>query len=241
MPSRNNNEDVMALMEKLIRRGKGPTSRRIRLKVMFWNITVNGAYAIKRFLDIILALIATVILSPVFIITAVAIFFESPGPIFFAQVRVGKDGRHFRFFKFRSMVINAEALKTQLAAQNESADGVIFKMKNDPRVTRVGRFIRRFSIDELPQLFNVLIGDMSMVGPRPPVPREVALYTLDDRKRLHVKPGITCIWQVSGRSNIPFKQQVALDKKYIRSKSLLGDFIILLMTIPAVLSGRGAY
>ena len=124
---------------------------------------------------------------------------------------------------------------------NESKDGVIFKMKEDPRVTGVGRFIRKFSIDELPQLFNVLIGDMSLVGPRPPLPKEVALYTLEERKRLHVTPGITCIWQVSGRSDIPFKQQVELDKEYIKSRSFWKDIGILLKTIPAVFTGKGAY
>ena len=125
--------------------------------------------------------------------------------------------------------------------QNESKDGVIFKMKNDPRVTPIGKFIRRFSIDELPQLINVLKGDMSLVGPRPPLPREVAEYTLEDRKRLHVRPGITCLWQIKGRSEIPFRQQVQLDLEYIRSQGLKNDLIILLKTIPAVISGRGAY
>jgi lipopolysaccharide/colanic/teichoic acid biosynthesis glycosyltransferase len=132
-------------------------------------------------------------------------------------------------------------MKDQLLEQNESKGGVIFKMKNDPRVTPIGRFIRRFSIDELPQLINVLKGDMSLVGPRPPLPREVMEYTLEDRKRLHVKPGITCLWQIKGRSEIPFQEQVQLDLEYIRSQGLKNDLIILLKTIPAVLSGRGAY
>jgi len=236
-----NHDNLMALIERQIHRGRIYIGWRIRTKILLWNLTLKGTCALKRTLDMVLSLMAMAVLSPIFAITAIAIFGESPGPIFFAQTRVGLNGRHFRFFKFRSMVVNAEALKAQLAASNESGDGVIFKMKKDPRVTRVGWFIRKFSIDELPQLFNVLKGDMSMVGPRPPVPKEVALYTMEDRKRLHVKPGITCIWQVSGRSNIPFKQQVALDKKYIRCKSLLGDLKILLQTIPAVLSGRGAY
>ena len=139
------------------------------------------------------------------------------------------------------MVMNADKLKDELKADNESSDGVIFKMKKDPRITRTGKFIRRFSIDELPQLFNVLIGDMSLVGPRPPVPKEVNEYTLEDRKRLHVTPGITCIWQVTGRSDIPFKEQVELDKQYIKSRSLKNDIIILLKTIPAVITGKGAY
>jgi len=139
------------------------------------------------------------------------------------------------------MVIGADKMKDDLLEQNESDGGVIFKMKRDPRITRSGRIIRRFSIDELPQLINVIKGDMSLVGPRPPVPREVAEYTLEDRKRLHIKPGITCIWQVSGRSDIPFDKQVELDKQYIRSQSIFTDIIILLKTIPAVLGGKGAY
>jgi lipopolysaccharide/colanic/teichoic acid biosynthesis glycosyltransferase len=139
------------------------------------------------------------------------------------------------------MKINSVLSDADRKAMNESKDGVIFKMKRDPRITRVGRVIRKFSIDELPQLFNVLIGDMSLVGPRPPLPKEVAQYTLEERKRLHVIPGITCIWQVSGRSDIPFRQQVELDKEYIKSRSLWKDFVILLRTIPAVLTGKGAY
>lgn len=139
------------------------------------------------------------------------------------------------------MRAGAEVSKAEILHKNDSADGVIFKMKNDPRITRIGRFIRKFSIDELPQLFNVLEGTMSLVGPRPPLPSEVALYTLDERKRLHIKPGITCIWQISGRSDIPFKQQVKLDEEYIRNHGVFKDVIILLKTIPAILSGRGAY
>ena len=139
------------------------------------------------------------------------------------------------------MYVDAEARRARLEAQNESSDGVIFKMKHDPRITRCGRFIRRFSIDELPQIVNVLIGDMSLVGPRPPLPREVDLYTLEDRKRLQVTPGLTCLWQISGRSDIPFAKQVQLDKEYIRSQSFWRDILILLKTIPAVLTGRGAY
>jgi len=139
------------------------------------------------------------------------------------------------------MYIDAEARKAALMAQNEMAGGVLFKMKDDPRITRVGKYIRRGSIDELPQLWNVLKGDMSLVGPRPPVPSEVALYTLADRRRLDAIPGITCIWQVSGRSEIPFKQQVELDVAYIESQSFWLDLKLLLKTIPAVLLGRGAY
>ena len=196
---------------------------------------------IKRLFDVAVSCMMLVLLIPVFAITALCIVLESRGPVFYSQTRVGTDGRHFRFFKFRSMVVGAHNIKEELLKHNESKDGVLFKMKKDPRVTRVGRFIRKFSIDELPQLFNVLIGDMSLVGPRPATPDEVAQYTLEQRKRLHAVPGITCIWQVSGRSEIPFEKQVQLDIEYIRSTSLMSDLIILLKTIPAVLSGKGAY
>jgi exopolysaccharide biosynthesis polyprenyl glycosylphosphotransferase len=196
---------------------------------------------IKRLFDVAVSCMMLVFLIPVFAITALCIVLESRGPVFYSQTRVGTDGRHFRFFKFRSMVVGAHNIKEELLKHNESKDGVLFKMKKDPRVTRVGRIIRKFSIDELPQLFNVLIGDMSLVGPRPATPDEVAQYTLEQRKRLHAVPGITCIWQVSGRSEIPFEKQVQLDIEYIRSTSLMSDLIILLKTIPAVLSGKGAY
>jgi exopolysaccharide biosynthesis polyprenyl glycosylphosphotransferase len=199
------------------------------------------SYFIKRGSDILFSFTLIVILSPVYLFTAILIKLDSSGPVIFKQTRVGKNGRHFDFYKFRSMRIDAEKIKQELMQDNESEDGVIFKMKKDPRITRVGRFIRKFSIDELPQLFNVLVGDMSLVGPRPPLPSEVAEYTLEERKRLHITPGITCIWQVSGRSDIPFKQQVELDKEYIKSRSLWKDILILLKTIPAVLTGKGAY
>jgi len=136
---------------------------------------------------------------------------------------------------------DAETLKESLAAQNESKDGVIFKMKDDPRITKVGRFLRRTSLDELPQLWNVFIGDMSLVGPRPPVPKEVQEYTLEDRKRLDVIPGITCLWQIGGRSDIPFKEQVRLDKDYILAQGFWKDLAILLKTVPAIIGGKGAY
>jgi lipopolysaccharide/colanic/teichoic acid biosynthesis glycosyltransferase len=144
-------------------------------------------------------------------------------------------------YKFRSMYVDAEARTAALLARNEMGGGVIFKMKQDPRITRVGKYIRRASIDELPQLWNVLRGEMSLVGPRPPVPGEVSQYSLSDRRRLEVRPGITCIWQVSGRSEIPFAQQVELDAAYIESQSIWMDLKLLAKTIPAVLLGRGAY
>lgn len=143
-------------------------------------------------------------------------------------------------WKFRSMVVDADKLKDALETQNEAKD-VTFKIRRDPRITRVGRVIRKLSIDELPQFYNVFRGDMSLVGPRPPVPREVARYSLDDRVRLEVKPGITCLWQIGGRADLDFRQQVELDKRYIESQTFWSDIKILLLTIPAVLSGRGAY
>ncbi len=212
-----------------------------RMKVFIWNSTVWFAYFLKRMMDISFSAIIILCLSPLMILVAVLIKLESRGPVIFRQVRVGKNGREFSFYKFRSMRQDAEFAKKQIMQQNESKDGVIFKMKQDPRITKVGKIIRKFSIDELPQLFNVLEGSMSLVGPRPPLPSEVAQYTLEDRKRLHVKPGITCIWQVSGRSDIPFKQQVRLDEQYIKSHGVVRDFIILLKTIPAVITGKGAY
>ncbi len=210
-------------------------------KAFFWDATVWFAYALKRMMDIFISLLSTILLSPLMIGVSIAIKMESKGPVIFKQTRVGKNGRHFLFYKFRSMRQDAEVKKQELLNQNESKDGVIFKMKEDPRITRIGKFIRRYSIDELPQLFNVLEGSMSLVGPRPPLPDEVKEYTLEDRKRLHIKPGITCIWQVSGRSDIPFKQQVGLDEEYIKNRGFIRDIVILLKTIPAVLTGRGAY
>lgn len=200
--------------------------------------TLNFA---KRTLDVTASGLGILALAPVFAIVAAWIRLESPGGVIFRQRRVGRDGQPFHMLKFRSMYVDAEARKAALMAQNEMAGGVIFKMKNDPRVTRIGRFIRRTSIDELPQLFNVLRGDMSLVGPRPPLPSEVAEYSLKDRGRLGAVPGITCIWQVSGRSEIPFPQQVEMDLDYIQHQSFTKDVRLLLKTVPALLRGRGAY
>jgi len=196
---------------------------------------------LKRVLDIFVTSVAVLILSPLMLIVAIAIRAESKGNVLFTQARVGRNGKLFNMYKFRSMVQNAESLKQELVETNESEDGVIFKMKDDPRITKVGKFIRKWSIDELPQLFNVLNGDMSLVGPRPPVPSEVEEYISNDLKRLHITPGITCYWQVSGRSEIPFKQQVELDKKYISTRSMWVDIKILFATVPAVLAKKGAY
>jgi exopolysaccharide biosynthesis polyprenyl glycosylphosphotransferase len=221
--------------------GRLATKSRLKFKHGLWKSVVASSFFLKRSLDIVASSMAIIMLSPVFLITWLAIKVEDPGPSVFRQQRVGRWGKTFTMYKFRSMVMDAEKLKSQLLAQNESQAGVIFKMKKDPRITRVGAIIRKFSIDELPQLFNVLNGDMSLVGPRPPVPAEVQEYSLSDRRRLDVTPGITCIWQVSGRSDIDFEGQVRLDVQYINSQSFITDIIILFKTVPAVLLGKGAY
>ena len=233
-------EEIIALRQELKKPGIFRYNH-IQMRMLVWHLTICCSVFFKRFMDIILAILAVVLGSPVFLITALLVKLTSPGPIIFSQVRVGRFGRHFKFYKFRSMYIDAEARKAELLKHNESGDGVIFKMKHDPRITPVGRFIRKFSIDELPQLFNVILGDMSLVGPRPPLPSEVRTYTLEERKRLNITPGITCLWQVSGRSELPFSKQIALDKEYIASRSVWKDFLILLKTIPAILTGRGAW
>lgn len=198
-------------------------------------------FVVKRAIDVLGALAVLVIGSPVYLGVALAIKLEDPGgPIFFCQTRVGQEGKHFACWKFRSMRRDADHLLTQLLDKNE-AEGPIFKMRDDPRCTRVGRFIRRFSLDELPQFWNVLRGDMSLVGPRPPTPREVALYEDWHHDRLAALPGITGLWQISGRSELGFTEQVMLDITYIENWSLGLDLRILLRTIPAVLTGRGAF
>ena len=214
---------------------------RFYVKRLIWIGVVRGAYLMKRLIDVAAAAVLLTLFSPLYAGVALAIRLDSPGPIFFKQIRVGRWGTLFPMWKFRSMYIDAEERKRALMQENEMAGGVIFKMKRDPRITRVGRFIRKASIDELPQLWNVLVGDMSLVGPRPPLPVEVNQYSLSDRRRLDVVPGITCIWQVSGRSDIPFDQQVQLDVQYIDSHSIWLDIKLLLLTVPAVLLGRGAY
>ena len=233
-------EEIIALRQDL----KRPSvfhHNKIQFRMLMWHITIRSSAFFKRLMDILLAVAALILGSPFFLITALLVKLTSPGPVIFSQVRVGRFGRHFKFYKFRSMYIDAEVRKAELLKLNESGDGVIFKMKKDPRITPVGRFIRKFSIDELPQLFNVLLGDMSLVGPRPPLPSEVKTYTLEERKRLNITPGITCLWQVSGRSELPFSKQIALDKEYIASQSMWKDFLILLRTIPAILTGKGAW
>lgn len=209
-----------------------------------WRPADSLAYRVlKRSIDMLGSLAALLALSPLLLWTMWRIRREDGGPIFFRQVRVGVRGQFFYCFKFRSMVTDAEALKDGLAAQNHHgvANKQTFKLKADPRCTRIGEFIRRKSIDEMPQLLNVLLGDMSLIGPRPPVPKEVAWYQTRHMKRLAVKPGLSCIWQISGRGDIPFEQQVDMDVDYITRRSTKLDLEIAVKTIPAVLSGRGAY
>jgi lipopolysaccharide/colanic/teichoic acid biosynthesis glycosyltransferase len=200
----------------------------------------NMQLAVKRAVDVVVAAFALVVLAPLLLGGALAIKLTSRGPVFFKQPRVGRDGELFDFVKFRSMRTTAVYEKPQLKELNEM-DGPIFKIRNDPRITKVGRIIRKLSIDELPQLSHVLSGKMSLVGPRPHLPEEVAAYDLRAYRRLTVKPGITCIWQVSGRADLNFDTWIDLDLEYIDSWSLGGDAKILAKTVPAVLSGKGAY
>ena len=202
--------------------------------------TRSGYLPLKRTLDIALSIIALVFLSPLLLITAIAVKLEDGGPVIYSQTRIGKDNKDFRFYKFRSMCVDAEKKLDRLKNLNES-DGPVFKISADPRVTKVGKIIRKYSIDELPQLINIIKGDMSIVGPRPPLPNEVTQYTPEQMRRLNVKPGLTCYWQISGRSDLSFQKWMELDLKYIRECSLWTDFKIVLKTVPAVLTGRGAY
>lgn len=195
----------------------------------------------KRTLDIVLSACGLLFLSPLFVILAILIKLEDPrGKVFFKQIRVGKDETLFPMYKFRSMVSNAEELKKRLLAQNE-VSGAMFKMKNDPRVTKVGRVLRKTSMDELPQLWNVLVGHMSLVGPRPALPAEVEEYTAYDKMRLAVTPGCTGLWQISGRSNIGFKEMVELDLTYIRHRSIAYDLKIIVKTARVLLGSKDAY
>jgi len=197
--------------------------------------------ALKRAVDIVGALTALTLFAPVFLATAVAIKKESSGPVFFRQTRIGRNGIPFTMVKFRSMRVGADALHAKMQGVTASRHAIRYKNHNDPRITQTGRFIRRYSIDELPQFWNVLTGDMSLVGPRPALPSEVKKYAASDRDRLLVKPGITCLWQVGGRANIDFVGQVALDRQYVRKRSLFLDILLLLRTPYAVLFGEGAY
>ncbi len=200
----------------------------------------RGYRVIKRAIDVVGALGGLLLLVPLLPLIVVMIKLETPGPVLFAQDRVGRRGRLFRCYKFRSMGTDAEARKQELAHLNEF-QGAAFKIKDDPRITRVGRFLRRSSLDEFPQLWNILRGDMSIVGPRPQIPAEVAEYTPEQALRLVARPGLTCLWQVSGRSQVDFEEWMALDREYVRQRSLRYELGILLRTLPAVIERKGAY
>lgn len=206
-----------------------------------WQAVIQFDKVGKRAIDIVVSSTALILLMPVFILVALSIKWHDRGSILFWQTRVGYRGREFKFPKFRSMVANAEAIKSQLMSQNQHKEGITFKIKQDPRITPIGRLIRKTSIDELPQLLCVLKGDMSLVGPRPSLPQEVQQYSLEQRRRLDAKPGLTCFWQVEGRGDIPFSQQVVLDVRYINCHSLWLDMVLLVKTVPAVILGKGAY
>ena len=194
----------------------------------------------KRAFDVLASSIALVLLAPVIAVLAVLVKLSSPGPVFYRSTRVGRGGRPFTFYKLRSMVKDADLKRRNLAHMNE-ADGPVFKIARDPRITGIGRFMRSTSLDEVPQFWNILKGDMSLVGPRPPIPEEVAQYEPWQLRRLDVLPGLTCLWQISGRSRIGFQEWMRLDLEYIRHQSFRLDLKILLRTIPAVLSREGAY
>ncbi len=195
----------------------------------------------KRIFDVTAAGLGLVILGPLLLLIALLVKLDSPGPALFKQRRVGLDGREFWMYKFRSMVMDAEAQLETLKTMNEVEDGITFKIAHDPRMTRLGRILRKTSLDEFPQLFNVLIGEMSLVGPRPPIPKEVSLYTPDQKRRLTVMPGCTGLWQVSGRSMTTFKRMIELDLEYIQSWSFRRDFQILFKTIRVIFKMEGSF
>lgn len=194
----------------------------------------------KRAFDILVGTMIVILLIPILPLIVLMIKLDTRGPVFFKQERVGKNGKIFKFYKFRSMVHSAEDVREALKQMNEQ-EGPVFKIRSDPRVTSVGRFLRRSSLDEIPQMFNVLKGDMSIVGPRPPLPEEVANYQPWHMSRLAVKPGITCLWQISGRSHIGFSEWMRLDMEYLKTRSFKTDLLIFLKTIPAVIARKGAY
>ncbi|WP_374068738.1 sugar transferase [Arthrobacter sp. PvP102] len=200
----------------------------------------GGQRVAKRLFDVVVSGLLIVVAAPLMAILAIMVKADSRGPVLFRQERVGMEGAHFGMLKFRSMVVDAEQRLAELAHRNEG-NGVLFKIKNDPRVTRVGGFLRKYSLDELPQLFNIFTGSMSLVGPRPPLPREVEAYEHDVRRRLLVKPGLTGLWQVSGRSNLSWQDSVRLDLYYVENWSLAGDLVIILRTVRAVFHSTGAY
>jgi exopolysaccharide biosynthesis polyprenyl glycosylphosphotransferase len=201
---------------------------------------VHASRAGKRAFDVVGSVALLLLFSPLFLVSALWVKLHDRGPVFFGQDRTGRDGTTFRCLKFRSMVVDAEARLTELHSQTGYEDG-LFKMADDPRITRPGCWLRRYSLDELPQLLNVLRGDMSLVGPRPPLPSEVARYAKDTVRRLRVRPGMTGLWQVSGRSDLAFDEAIRLDLYYVDNWSMLQDLTILARTLGAVLGSRGAY
>ena len=220
------------------RRGRTLGRRRVDLPAP----RTPGRYVfVRRTLDVAVSGALLLALLPLFALIALAIVVEDRGPVLYAQDRLGRDGRYFRFLKFRSMRSDADRLREQVVTETGASGGVRFKDRHDPRITRVGRVLRRFSLDELPQLVHVLRGDMALVGPRPPIPEEVARYDANEWQRLAVTPGLTCLWQTSGRSELSFERQVELDLDYIERRSLSFDLRLLWRTIPAVVGGRGAW
>jgi exopolysaccharide biosynthesis polyprenyl glycosylphosphotransferase len=200
----------------------------------------GGKHLLKRGFDVVVSGIALIVLSPLFLVLATLIRADSDGKAFFSQERVGRNGETFRILKFRSMVTNAPELLADLMEQNEGS-GVLFKIKHDPRVTRLGRILRKYSLDELPQLWNVFTGDMSLVGPRPPLPNEVRDYEDHVRRRLYIKPGLTGMWQINGRSALSWEDSVRLDLYYVENWSVVGDLMILWRTVRVVINPVGAY
>ncbi len=240
-----NNQEINALIFQRYTAAQSALGRcllnvQLLWKRLVWRWFMAGTQTSKRVFDIVGSLAFIIVFGPLMLIIFLLVKLEDGGPVLFTQTRVGKFGREFKMLKFRSMCLDAEARLRELLAKNHHREGVTFKIKDDPRITTVGKWLRKFSLDELPQFFNVLKGDMSLVGPRPPVPREVATYSLADRRRLEIKPGITCFWQIGGRSEIDFSGQVELDVDYIERQSFWVDLKILLGTVPAVLSGKGA-
>ncbi len=229
--------------------GRARLRTRVNWQRRRWLLVAQATLRLKRALDVAGSLLALALFAPVFLLVAACVKLDG-GPVLFRQKRAGLNGREFHMLKFRTMCVDAEDRLQALLSRNEKPSGVTFKLKDDPRVTPVGRWLRKTSLDELPQFWNVLRGDMSLVGPRPPVSREVALYSLADRRRLRVKPGITCLWQVGerhgglleigDRNAIDFPEQVDLDVRYIESQSLGKDLWLLAKTVPAILFGKGA-
>ncbi len=215
-------------------------SGQIRRQLLFWMLRDRLETMIRRPFDILVACLTLVGISPLMLLTTLAIKLDSPGPVLFKQTRVGRMGEVFTVYKFRSMVTDAETMLAELRELNE-ADEVVFKIRNDPRITRTGQIIRRLSIDEIPQLFNVLRGDMRLVGPRPALPEEVATYDVDQLRRLEAMPGITGLQQISGRSDLSFEKWIEFDLQYIEEQGVLKDVAILLKTVPVVLARKGAY